>query len=280
MEKKGIIYQIKSNKNIRLIFRYIKDDYIKYKLFFYSKRFQKKFGMTKKDYKIKFIESLKKIENTNEFLKKTKIVDKLNLIKYKSKNFILVNSIKCFVHQIPRLLINMKRRISSELKQVKENFVDNEGFQIYGFKENKLIGAIEGPPGTSFKNGFFIFEIIIGEFYPFKPIKFYFKTKIFHPNIGEDGLVSLDIFDNNWAPSLGFKSSVLSVQSILDSPNPDVFLNENAAKLYKENRYQYEETVKDYIIKYANFFIFEDELSKYGFKIKHINIKHKKNNIK
>ena len=62
------------------------------------------------------------------------------------------------------------------------------------------------------------------------------------------------------------------MQSLLDSPNPDEFLNENASKLYKEKRYLYEKMVKDYIMKYANFISFEDKLSKYELNIEHIEI--------
>ena len=145
----------------------------------------------------------------------------------------MVISINNFFDPIPHywddLYIN--GRILPEWKKLKNNILDNEGFQIYGIKGNKLIGVIEGPPGTSYENWFFLFEIIISKDYPFNFGQFYFKTKIFHPNIGEDGLVSLDIF-KEWTPALTFRTVVLSVQSVLDNPNPDDFLNEKASKLY------------------------------------------------
>ena len=98
---------------------------------------------------------------------------------------------------------------------------------------------------------------------------FFFRTKIFHPNIREDGLLS--ILDNDhFYPAMTLPKTILSVQSILDDPNPDVFLNENAAKLYKENRKKYEETVKEYTLKYASFLNLENELSKYQLNIKHL----------
>ena len=115
-----------------------------------------------------------------------------------------------------------------------------------------------------------MFEILISEDYPFKFGKF-FKTKIFHPNINrKNGLVSLDILGAEWSPALTFEKAILEVQSLLDDPNSDDFLNEKAARLYRENRVKYKKVVKKFTTKFANFVIFENELSKYNFKIEHI----------
>ena len=192
MESNSIISQIKSKYILDKIFSYINSDNYKFILLFYSKVSQKKCGIGINDYKIKYIENINKLKNTKEFLEKIQKYDKLNLIKIQSKNFFLVNSINNFFNPIPYYweAIYVNGRILPELNNLKKNFLDNEGFQIYGIKENKLIGVIEGPPETSYENGFFIFEIIISKNYPFKFGEFYFKTKIFHPNISEDGLVS------------------------------------------------------------------------------------------
>ncbi len=269
MENNSLLFEIKSKYCLELIFSYINEN-IKLKLLSHSKVFQKKCGMTIENYKIKFYENLKKIKNTE----KIKIYDKLNLIKYESKHFFFINSIENFFNPLPEYWSDntINNRILPELKNLKKDFLVDEGFQIYGIKENKLIGVIEGPLGTLYENGFFIFELIISKNYPFELGKFYFKTKVFHPNIGEDGYVFLDIFEKEWTPALTFRTIILSVQSLLDSPNPDEFLNENASKLYKEKRYLYEKMVKDYIMKYANFISFEDKLSKYELNIEHIEI--------
>ena len=115
--------------------------------------------------------------------------------------------------------------------------------------------------------------IILSKKYPFGEgeDKLYFKTKIFHPNIREeDGLLSILNYLDIFAPSMTIGSIAISIQSILDEPNPETFLNERAAKLYKEDRNKYEKTVKEYTAKYANFLNFENELSKYQLNIKHI----------
>lgn len=209
--------------------------------------------------------------NREEFIKKYKKDDHLNLIKYEAKNFVLVNSInnKFKINNIIWDKKVIKGRILPELKNFQKDFMINEGFQIYGIIENKLIGVIEGPFGTNFQNGFFLFEILIDKEYPLKFGSFYFKTKIFHPNIDESGLVSLDILSNKWTPRLTFRTVIISVQSILDSPNVDEFVNEKAAKLYKEDKFEYDDIVLEYTSKYANFIAFEEELNKYKLDIEH-----------
>ena len=167
-----------------------------------------------------------------------------------------------------------KRRILKELSDLTKDL--SEGFQIYGIRNNKCIGVIEGPPQTPYEKGFFLFEIILGKEYPMDKNKFYFRTKIFHPNIREDGLLSI-YFEGSFGradfcdPTLTFRTIFLSCQSILDDPNPYDPLNEKAAKLYIENRKKYEETAKEYTLKYATFLNLENDLSKYKFNIKHIN---------
>ena len=60
---------------------------------------------------------------------------------------------------------------------------------------------------------------------------------------------------------------IQSVQSLLYDPNPDDFVNEEAAKLYKENLSEYEKTVRKYIAEYANFESIQNDLKKFDFKM-------------
>ena len=85
-----------------------------------------------------------------------------------------------------------RKRFLKEFMDLQKDLL-YEGFQIYGIKNNKCIGVIEGPPQTPYEKGFFLFEIILRKDYPFNVGRFYFITKIFHPNIGEGGLLSIYI---------------------------------------------------------------------------------------
>ena len=45
-----------------------------------------------------------------------------------------------------------------------------------------------GPVGSPFEGGVFHFHLVLDN-YPFKPPSVVFKTKVYHPNVGEDGKI-------------------------------------------------------------------------------------------
>ena len=143
------------------------------------------------------------------------------------------------------------------------------GYQIFSFIGQTVIGVMEGPPNTPYENGYFLFKFCINENFPFSPPKFYFISNIFHPNISENGYVSVDIFEEDqWTPALmDFGKIIISVQSLLDDPNPDIFLNEMAAKLYKDDKSKYDETVREYTSLFANYSKYLETIKKMDIKI-------------
>ena len=85
--------------------------------------------------------------------------------------------------------MNLKR-LNKEIKDLLD--AKGEGFQLFGFIENKIYGVLEGPPNSPYENGFFRFTITYERDYPFKPPEFLFETKIFHPNIN-NGWIGIGI---------------------------------------------------------------------------------------
>ena len=150
----------------------------------------------------------------------------------------------------------MKKRLRNSLKECYKE----EGYQIYSIKNNIVLGVLEGPPDTSYENGYFLFKMLLPENCPFSPPQFIFITKIFHPNISENGFVSVDILQDHWSPAIcRFGSIIYCIQSLLNEPNPYDFLNESAAKLYKEDKQKYDKKVREYTIQFANYSRFMED---------------------
>lgn len=145
------------------------------------------------------------------------------------------------------------RRIQKELMELKKDNTTN--ISASPPDENNLFdwkATIIGPEGSPYQNGLFCIKIKFPVDYPFKPPKLTFETKIFHPNISQEGFICLDILkDGAWSPALSISKVLLSLCSLLTDPNPDDPLVCEAASLYKKDRFKYDEKVKEWTQKYA-----------------------------
>jgi len=113
----------------------------------------------------------------------------------------------------------------------------------------KWSAVIFGPADSPWEGGTFKLTMEFTEEYPNKPPKVKFTTKMFHPNIYNDGSICLDILQNQWAPSYDIASVLTSIQSLLCDPNPNSPANHEAARLYQENRKEYNRRVADFVEK-------------------------------
>ena len=94
---------------------------------------------------------------------------------------------------------------------------------------------LRGPKDTPYENGQFDIEILLPEDYPMSPPKVLFITKIFHPNIDKLGRVCLDVLKDKWTPALQIRSVLLSIQVLMGNPDPEDFLDIEAAELWKKD---------------------------------------------
>ena len=63
--------------------------------------------------------------------------------------------------------------------------------------------VIFGPEDTPWEGGTFKLTIAFSEEYPNKAPVVKFVTKMFHPNVYNDGSICLDILQNQWSPIYG-----------------------------------------------------------------------------
>jgi len=59
-----------------------------------------------------------------------------------------------------------------------------------------------------------------------------------------DGSICLDILQRNWSPTYDVCAILTSIRSLLNDPNPNSPANNEAAKLFLENRRLYESKVR------------------------------------
>ena len=103
----------------------------------------------------------------------------------------------------------------------------------------KWDAIIFGPEDTPFEGGTFKLTIDFTENYPHDPPKVKFVTKMFHPNIYQDGSICLDILSDKWSPTFDISVTLHSIQSLLDDPNPHSPANGLAADLFMKNKSEY-----------------------------------------
>ena len=79
-----------------------------------------------------------------------------------------------------------------------------------------------------------------------------FLTKVYHPNISSaSGAICLDILKDAWSPVLTLKSTLISLQSLLCSPEPNDPQDAEVAKHYMTSRSSFEETARYWAQAYA-----------------------------
>ena len=64
------------------------------------------------------------------------------------------------------------------------------------------------------------------------------------PAVYADGQICLDILQNAWSPIYDVSAVLASIQSLLCDPNPNSPANSEAARLFSENRAEYDKRVR------------------------------------
>ncbi|XP_072024628.1 ubiquitin-conjugating enzyme E2 G1-like [Amphiura filiformis] len=107
---------------------------------------------------------------------------------------------------------------------------------------------VYGPPDTLYEGGFFKAHLIFPKEYPNIPPKMKFITEIWHPNIDKSGDVCISILhepgedkygyerpEERWLPIHTVETILLSVISMLASPNDESPANVDAGKEWRED---------------------------------------------
>ena len=138
-----------------------------------------------------------------------------------------------------------RARLIQELKEIAEY----SGFSCSQPEEETLQvdALIFGDVGAAYETGIFRVKLYFSEKYPLTPPLVKFDSEMFHPNIGKNGYIELDILkEEQWLPSYSLTSVLTSIRSLLSEPCPSWPhpANPEATDLFLENRCQYNAKVK------------------------------------
>eukprot|EP01100_Stratorugosa_tubuloviscum_P011933 TRINITY_DN5441_c1_g1_i3.p1 TRINITY_DN5441_c1_g1~~TRINITY_DN5441_c1_g1_i3.p1 ORF type:complete len:168 (-),score=63.77 TRINITY_DN5441_c1_g1_i3:272-775(-) len=144
-------------------------------------------------------------------------------------------------------------------KQLRElNSSQTEGFSAGIVDDNIFIWdiLIIGPTDTLYEGGMFKARLTFPIDYPNLPPKLSFLTRIWHPNVHENGDVCISILhppgedrygyesaSERWLPIHTVETIIISVISMLSDPNPDSPANIDAAKQWRDDRAEFKRRV-------------------------------------
>jgi ubiquitin-conjugating enzyme E2 A len=106
---------------------------------------------------------------------------------------------------------NAERRLLKDLKKLETE--QNDGITATPDEDSlfRWKAVIFGPGETEWEGGAFRLIMEFSDDYPNKPPKVKFLTKMFHPNIYNDGSICLDILQNMWSPVYDISSILTSI---------------------------------------------------------------------
>ena len=146
------------------------------------------------------------------------------------------------------------KRIMKEMQAVKDDPAANINLEFVSESDiHHLKGSFLGPPETPYAGGTFLVDIEVPMEYPFKPPKMKFDTKVYHPNVSSvTGAICLDILKNAWSPVITLKSALISLQALLQSPEPNDPQDAEVAQHYLRDRESFKKTAALWTKLYAN----------------------------
>lgn len=148
---------------------------------------------------------------------------------------------------------NRTRRIGKELADINND--PHSQIVAEPVREEDLThlkGKFKGPPDTPYEGGTYVVDIKIPGDYPFRPPTMKFDTKVWHPNVSSvTGAICLDTLSSAWSPVLTIKSALISLQSLLSTPEPKDPQDAEVAGMLLKNPAEFQHKAREWAVKFA-----------------------------
>ncbi|QDS69836.1 hypothetical protein FKW77_000141 [Venturia effusa] len=148
---------------------------------------------------------------------------------------------------------NRTRRIGKELADINND--PHSQIVAEPVREEDLThlkGKFKGPPDTPYEGGTYVIDIKIPGDYPFRPPTMKFDTRVWHPNVSSvTGAICLDTLSSAWSPVLTIKSALISLQSLLSTPEPKDPQDAEVAGMLLKNPAEFQHKAREWAVKFA-----------------------------
>ncbi|CDF32274.1 ubiquitin-conjugating enzyme E2 [Chondrus crispus] len=124
------------------------------------------------------------------------------------------------------------KRLQTELMQLMMDPISGVSAFPDGDDLTNWKGTVEGADNGVYADMQFTLSMAFPQNYPMAPPTVKFETPIFHPNIDMSGNICLDILKDKWSATYTVTTLLLSIQGLLETPNNDSPLNNQAAELW------------------------------------------------
>ncbi|VWU49244.1 NEDD8-conjugating enzyme UBC12, putative [Hepatocystis sp. ex Piliocolobus tephrosceles] len=122
-----------------------------------------------------------------------------------------------------------------------------EGIELNQINENNLeeISVSITPREGYFINKTIKFVLKFKDTYPITPPKIVCITKIFHPNVDENGNVCLNVLKLDWTPAISLQMLILGLLILLTEPTTEDPFNIVAAEVLQNDKRKFIEINND-----------------------------------
>jgi ubiquitin-conjugating enzyme E2 L3 len=144
------------------------------------------------------------------------------------------------------------RRLQKELGDIRK--AGMKSFRDIVVDERNILqwNGLIVPDSAPYNKGAFRIDLVFPPEYPFKPPKVTFRTKIYHPNVDENGQVCLPIVAvENWKPATKTDQVIQALVGLINRPEPDHPLRGDLAEEYTRDKKKFMKNAEEFTKKHS-----------------------------